>query len=81
MADFKEIFKKVFNREIHGEDVCIKKELPFSKYLTHELFSEWLEQEKVLEFIFVESPHAELIKRSLELCYVRCQNTKNQITP
>ena len=43
MADFKEIFKKVNNREIHGEDMCNKKELSYSKYLTHELFSEWLD--------------------------------------
>lgn len=43
MSDFKEIFKKVNNREIHGDKLCEQKELPFSKYLTFELFSEWLD--------------------------------------
>lgn len=57
------------------------KELPFTKYFNNELLSEWLDQEKVLEFIFIESPHAELIKRSLELCYVRSKDVKKQITP
>ena len=33
----------------------------------------------VLEFIFIESPHAELIKRSLELWYVRSKDVKKQI--
>jgi hypothetical protein len=37
-------------------------------------------EEKVLEFIFTESPHAELIKRSLELCYLRAIDQEHNLT-
>jgi hypothetical protein len=39
-----------------------------------------MHDEKVLEFIFTESPHAELIKRSLELCYLRAIDKDNKLS-
>jgi hypothetical protein len=34
-----------------------------------------------LEFIFIEKPHQELIKRSLELLFVRTRSLNHKITP
>jgi hypothetical protein len=32
-----------------------------------EKYSQWIINEKIVQFIFVENPHVELIKRSLEI--------------
>ena len=42
-------------------------------------FSNWIAQEHLLEYIYVENPHSELIKRSLELTYLRTINKDNPL--
>ena len=44
---------------------------PHTKYLTFQKYSEWLYREQILELIFINNPHHEFIKRSLELLYLR----------
>lgn len=36
-------------------------------------------QTQVLEFIYIENPHSELIKRSLELIYLRAIDKENPL--
>lgn len=71
MSEFKDVFRKVRNRTQYSEQQLLQKEIAYTKYLTSERYSKWLADENVLEYIFMESPHAELIKRSLEICYLR----------
>ncbi len=38
-----------------------------TKWLTEEKYAQWIINERILEFIFNENPHVELIKRSSEI--------------
>jgi len=38
-----------------------------TRYLDEELFSKWIIENKVIDFIFEENPHQELIKRSFSI--------------
>lgn len=58
MAEFKDIFNKV--RNFKGQDKE-KSEIVGTRFLDFAKFSKWLHDERILEFIFVESPHNELI--------------------
>lgn len=71
MAEFKEIFGRVQNTCQHTEKEIKEMELPHTKYLTYNKYAEWLSREDILEFIFIDNPHHEFIKRSLELLYLR----------
>ena len=42
-------------------------------------FSNWIAETQVLEYIYVENPHCELIKRSLELTYLRAIDKENPL--
>jgi hypothetical protein len=53
--------------------------MPYCKFLTQNAFSEFLIQNEVLEQIFCESPHPELIKRSLTILYLRANYRNNPI--
>ena len=65
MNDFKNIFAKVNNRNSHTDEQLSQKDLPYCQYLTFERYKEFLIENRVLELIFTETPHPELIKRSL----------------
>lgn len=44
-------------------------------YLTYDLMADWLKQNKVLEVIFGESSHIEIVKRAnVLLCFLAEQN-------
>jgi hypothetical protein len=34
-------------------------------------------QSELVEYIFIKNPHTEIIKRSLEILYVRCMDIQN----
>lgn len=48
--------------------------MTFSRFLTFSTLSEWITQERIVEYIYVENPHSELIRRSAELIYLRSIN-------
>jgi hypothetical protein len=39
----------------------------FASYLTKETYADWIIENKIIEFIFTENPHSELIKRTLNI--------------
>jgi len=45
--------------------------------LTYQLYQNFLNDNNVLESIYTESPHPELIKRSLEMLFMRTTDKKN----
>lgn len=71
MNDFKSIFGKVQNRYNNSDEQLQKKEVEYCQYLTFELYSGFLNENNVVDLIFTETPHPELIKRSLEMLYLR----------
>jgi hypothetical protein len=75
MAEFKDIFAKVQTSNNHTEKQIKDNDLKHTKYLTYPKFSEWLHRNQILEFIFIQNPHHEIIKRSLELLYLRAIDT------
>ena len=79
MAEFKDIFNKVENRQRYSEHDLKSGEINVCRYLNFTNFSNWIVQEQVLEFIYIESPHCELIKRSLELTYLRAIDKENPL--
>jgi hypothetical protein len=81
MAEFKDIFIKVQNKNNYDAKTLNLKELPFTNYLTFPYYAEWMANEKILEYIFIENPHNELIKRSLELLYLRAVDDVYPLTP
>ena len=36
--------------------------------------AEWITQERIVEYVYIENPHSELIRRSSELIYLRSIN-------
>jgi hypothetical protein len=49
--------------------------LPTTGYLTYTLMAEWLQQNKVLEVIFGEGSHIEIVKRAnVLLCFLAYTN-------
>jgi hypothetical protein len=71
MAEFKEMFSKVQNSAQNEPKQLKDSDLPHTKYLTFAKYAEWLAREQILELIFINNPHHEFIKRSLELLYLR----------
>lgn len=41
--------------------------LPITRWLTFPIYAKWIVEQKIIEFIFLENPHDELIKRSQEI--------------
>jgi hypothetical protein len=48
-----------------GKIDALKNEL--TMYSTKETYADWIIENKVVEFIFTENPHSELIKRTLSI--------------
>lgn len=67
--DLKDIFFKVKNKE-KSRSQLEQMNLEATKWLTFERYAKWIVDEKIVEFIFQENPHVELIKRSLEILYI-----------
>jgi len=59
MNEFKEIIKRIRLTQAGDKDPQTS-----VKWLNYERFSEWVVQANIIEFIFVENVHTELIKRS-----------------
>lgn len=51
-------------------------DLECTKWLNEEKYAHWIINEKIIEFIFVENPHVELIKRSGEILRLLAQDEK-----
>ena len=71
MAEFKEIFVKVEAAATGSEQQLKGGERAPARFLTFPAFAEWVMQERIIEHIYVDSPHSELIRRSSELLYLR----------
>lgn len=41
--------------------------MEYTKWLNVEKYAEWIVTNKIIDFIFIENPHVELIKRSWEI--------------
>ena len=46
------------------------------KWLTPDLYSSWLNQNQIINYIYLENPHPELIKRSKEILQLMAINEK-----
>lgn len=79
MAEFKEIFNKVENRQRFTDHDLMQNDIHVCRYLNFQNFSSWIQQTQILEYIYIENPHAELIKRSLELTYLRAIDKENPL--
>ena len=79
MAEFKDIFNKVENRQRYNEHDLRQGDINVCRYLNFANFSNWIAETQVLEYIYVENPHCELIKRSLELTYLRAIDKENPL--
>lgn len=77
MNDFKSIFTKVQNRNTNTDEQLKAKDLKFCTYLNFQMFKDFLHESQLVELIFTDSPHPELIKRSLEMLFLRATDTKH----
>jgi hypothetical protein len=44
-----------------------KVDLDYTKWLNYEKYAKWIIDQRIIDFIFTENPHVELIKRSNDL--------------
>ena len=79
MAEFKEIFTKIENQRRYREHEIRQNDIQVCHFLNFQNLSDWIAQTQILEYIYVESPHSELIKRSLELTYIRAIDKDNPL--
>jgi hypothetical protein len=63
--EFKEIYYKVYNASVKAR--ATSDQYQSTKWLTGSKYCEWLLEHRIIEFIFIENPHVELIKRSAEI--------------
>ena len=66
--ELKDIYHRVNNAQSKNRNN--NDQYSCTKWLNLEKYSQWLVNEKIVEFIFIENPHVELIKRSLEIMYL-----------
>ena len=64
LKEFKLINDQVLNSSYYSDSECRQRNLSFSRFLDLEKFSAWIIENKVIDFIFKENAHAELIRRS-----------------
>jgi hypothetical protein len=74
MKEFKMIQQKLVKREGKVTNMPMINGRP--QLLTMKTFSEWILANKVIEFIFKENAHQELIKRSQSILYILAQDTE-----
>jgi len=79
MAEFKDIFNKVENSQRFKEHEIRRDNIQICRFLNFQNVSNWISATQVLEYIYIESPHSELIKRSLELTYLRAIDAENPL--
>lgn len=63
--EFKEIYHKVMNASVKSRSQN-PDQYKVTKWLSAPKFAEWILENRIIEFIFSENPHVELIKRSSE---------------
>lgn len=76
MKEFKLIQEKVLNRVTRTPQDCRQLGQDYAKFLDLRIFSDWVHENKVIDFIFKENPHSELIKRSYSILYILAQDTE-----
>lgn len=64
MKEFKLSQIKIMNTAVYNSVDLKKQNIESSNYLTCALFSEWVLKNKILEYIYNENTHSEIIKRS-----------------
>ena len=77
MSEFRDIFIKVENSQQYSEAQLRQNDLAYSRWLTLQHYAEWITKEGIIEYIYIESPHSELIRRAGELVYLRAVNKSN----
>lgn len=76
MKEFKFIQEKVLNRLLKNVPERRQAQLPCAQFLDMKSFSHWIIENKVMDFIFKEKPHSELIKRSYSILYLMAQDAE-----
>ena len=76
MKEFKLIQEKILNRMTKTQQDCRQLGQDYAKFLDPLIFSNWVHENKVIEFIFKENPHSELIKRSFSILHILAQDTE-----
>lgn len=70
MKEFKHSQNKIVNTALYSGPEHKKQNLEYSNYLTCQSYAEWIVKNKILEYIFNENSHSELIKRSQPILYL-----------
>ena len=73
--EFKEIYYKVMNASVK-QRAQNAEQYEVTKWLTQAKYCEWLLENRIIEFIFAENPHVELIKRSAEIIRLLAQDER-----
>lgn len=78
MKEFKNVQEKIQNRHLRPQVDQNNRPIRFevTRYLDEQVFSKWIIDQKVIDFIFEENPHQELIKRSLSVLQVMAQDVE-----
>ena len=71
MKEFKQINEKIVAKAMKKQGV------EQASYLDLAIFSAWISSKKVIDYIFKENPHSELIKRSHDILYIMVHDEKN----
>lgn len=74
LKEFKNIQEKIVNTITKNQTDLRKQGIEYARYLDLKLFSAWIIQNKVIDFIFKENPHSELIKRSYNILFILAQD-------
>jgi hypothetical protein len=73
MKEFKLIQEKIVIANTRNHHECRQNGIEYAKYLTTKTFSEWIITNKVIDYIFKENPHAQLIQRSASILQIMTQ--------
>lgn len=65
--DLKDIYYKVKNSTQPNKQSLDNQGIEYTKWLNPEKYANWIISEGIIDFIFRENPHVELIKRSTEI--------------
>lgn len=78
IKEFKYIQEKILNRHLRPQVDQNNRPIRYeiTKYLDEATFSKWMIDNKVIDFIFEENPHQELIKRSQSILSLMAQDTE-----
>jgi hypothetical protein len=74
MKEFKHIQEKIVNTACRSGPEHKKQSLEYNYFVNCQIYSDWILKNKILEYIFNENSHSELIKRSFTILYLMVQS-------